>query len=653
MKDIKGRNRIIIEHVYPEIDCGKYPVKRAVGEKVNVSADIYADGHNEIKAVLLHRRKGKKNWEETPMKHVSNDKWEASFITEEMGWYEYTLQGWVDHFSSWQKGLKLKFGANQDIETDLKIGAIMMQKVKETASPKIKKQLDKWISEISEPVHGASATTLMLSDEVTSVMYDNTNRDDATTYDNVLLVEVERKRALFSSWYEVFPRSTSSEQGKHGTFKDVEKMIPLVAKMGFDILYFPPIHPIGVSFRKGKDNSATAEPGEPGSPWAIGSELGGHKAIHPELGTLEDFRNVVKTAADYDLEVALDLAYQCSQDHPYVKEHPEWFTWRPDGQVQYAENPPKKYQDVVAFNFENDDWQNMWKELKSIVDYWIQQGVKVFRVDNPHTKSFGFWEWMIAEIKKDHPETIFLAEAFTRNKVMDRLGKIGFTQSYTYFTWRNSRDEFVQYLHELTRTERREYYRPNFWPNTPDILPVSLQYKNEAAFIARFVMAATLSSNYGIYGPVFEFGLNVPHPEREEYIDNEKYEIKYYDWHSMNRLRKLMANVNKIRKQNTALQTTWNIYFAETHNNQLLCYGKTDDEKQNRIFVAVNMDPNFTQGSMIKVPIDEMGISADRSYDMLDLLTGYRYTWNGEWNYVELNPHIFPVHIFRVEQKAT
>jgi starch synthase (maltosyl-transferring) len=652
MKNIKGRNRIIIEHVYPEIDCGKYPVKRAVGEKVTVTADIYADGHNEIKAVLLHRRKGKKNWEETPMKHLSNDKWEGSFMAEELGWYEYTLQGWVDHFSSWQKGLKLKFGANQDIETELRIGATMMQRAKETAKPKIKKQFDKWISEISEPVHAsASATALMLSDEVTSVMYENTDRADATTYDNILLVEVERKRALFSSWYEVFPRSTSSEQGKHGTFKDVENMIPLVAKMGFDILYFPPIHPIGVSFRKGKDNSATAEPGEPGSPWAIGSELGGHKAIHPELGTLEDFRNVVKTAAGYDLEIALDLAYQCSQDHPYVKEHPEWFTWRPDGQVQYAENPPKKYQDVVAFNFENDDWQNMWKELKSIVDYWIQQGVKVFRVDNPHTKSFGFWEWMIAEIKKDHPETIFLAEAFTRNKVMDRLGKIGFTQSYTYFTWRNSRDEFVQYLHELTRTERREYYRPNFWPNTPDILPVSLQYKNEAAFIARLVMAATLSSNYGIYGPVFEFGHNVPHPAREEYIDNEKYEIKHYDWHSMNRLRKLMSKVNLIRKENPALQTTWNIYFAETHNNQLLCYGKTDDENQNKIFVAVNMDPNFTQGSMIKVPIHEMGISADRSYDMLDLLTGYRYTWNGEWNYVELNPHIFPAHIFRVEQQ--
>jgi starch synthase (maltosyl-transferring) len=654
MKNIKGRNRIIIEHVYPEIDCGKYPVKRVVGESVNVSADIYADGHNEIKAVLLHRRKGKKNWEETPMKHVSNDKWEASFITEEMGWYEYSLQGWVDHFASWQKGLKLKFEANQDIKTELKIGSIMMQKVKEKVKPKIKKQFDKWISAISEPVHSsASATALMLSDEITAAMYENTNRDDATTCENVLLVEVERKRALFSSWYEVFPRSTSSEPGKHGTFKDVEKMIPLVANMGFDILYFPPIHPIGVSFRKGKDNSTTAEPGEPGSPWAIGSELGGHKAIHPELGTLEDFRSVVKTAAGYDLEIALDLAYQCSQDHPYVKDHPEWFTWRPDGQVQYAENPPKKYQDVVAFNFENDDWQNMWKELKSIVDYWIQQGVKVFRVDNPHTKSFGFWEWMIAEIKKVHPETIFLAEAFTRNKVMDRLGKIGFTQSYTYFTWRNSRDEFVQYLHELTQTERREYYRPNFWPNTPDILPASLQYKNEAAFIARFVMAATLSSNYGIYGPVFDFGHNIPHPDREEYIDNEKYEIKHYDWRSMNRLRKLMAKVNLIRKENPALQTTWNIYFAESHNNQLLCYGKTDDRKQNKIFVAVSMDPEFTQGSMIKVPLHDMGISADRSYDMVDLLTGYRYTWSGEWNYVELNPHIFPVHIFRVEQKDT
>ena len=651
MKHIEGRKRVIIESVYPEIDSGKFPVKRAAGEKVEVRADIFADGHNELRAVLLHRKKGKRNWQETPMKPLSNDRWEAFFRTDEMGWYEYTLQGWVDHFKSWQKGIELKYEANQEIHIEMKIGELIMQSARERADARHKSKLDQWIDFINGVENNpAAAIALVLSEEVSEVMYEFTDRRDATTYDKILQVEVERKRALFSSWYEVFPRSTSPEPGRHGTFRDVENILPLVAKMGFDILYFPPIHPIGVSFRKGKDNSPAAEPGEPGSPWAIGGKEGGHKAIHPELGTLEDFHNVVKKAAEYDIEIALDLAYQCSQDHPYVREHPQWFTWRPDGTVQYAENPSKKYQDVLALNFENDDWQNMWKELKSIVDYWIEQGVKVFRVDNPHTKSFRFWEWMISEIKKKHPDIIFLAEAFTRYRLMDKLGKIGFTQSYTYFTWRNNREEFVQYLHELTRTERKEYFRPNFWPNTPDILPASLQYKNEAAFIARLVMAATLSSSYGIYGPVFELGHNVPHPKREEYIDNEKYEIKVYDWQSMTRMRKLIALVNRIRRENPALQTTWNIYFAETHNNQLLCYGKTDDEKQNKIFIAVNMDPDLTQGSWIRVPLHEMGISTTRTYNMHDLLTGQRYNWNGEWNYIELNPLILPVHIFKVEQ---
>ena len=651
MKNIEGRKRVIIENVYPEIECGKYPVKRIAGETVRVSADIFADGHNEIRAVLLHRKKGSRKWNETPMRHISNDKWEAEFRPEEMGWYEYTFQGWVDHFKSWQKGVRLKYEANQEIDVEMKIGAGMMEMAREHAGNTEGEKISPWISFISETEYNPSAAmALVLSDEVSETMYRCTDRKDAATYEKILLVEVERKKALFSAWYEVFPRSTSPEPGRHGTFRDVEKVIPLIAKMGFDILYFPPVHPIGVSFRKGKDNSPAAGPGEPGSPWAIGGKEGGHKAIHPELGTLEDFHSVVKTAADHDMEIALDLAYQCSQDHPYVREHPEWFTWRPDGSVQYAENPPKKYQDVLAMNFENDDWQNMWRELKSVVDYWIEQGVKVFRVDNPHTKAFRFWEWMIAEIKKKNPDVIFLAEAFTRYKVMDRLGKIGFTQSYTYFTWRNSRQELVQYLQELTKTHRREFFRPNFWPNTPDILPESLQYKNEAAFIVRLVMAATMSSNYGIYGPVFELGLNVPHPKREEYVDNEKYELKNYDWHSMTRMRKLMALVNRIRRENPALQTTWNIYFAETHNERLLCYGKTDDDKQNRILVAVNLDSEYTQGGWIKVPLHEMDISSERTYYMHDLLTGQRHNWNGEWNWVELNPHIFPVSIFKVEQ---
>ena len=651
MKNIQGRERVIIENVYPEIDCGKYPVKRVAGEIVQVSADIFADGHNEIRAVLLFKMKQQRKWDEVPMKHISNDRWEAAFKPSETGHYQYTIKGWIDHFTTWQKGFKLKYEANQEIDIELKIGALMMKAAIKNASPKFRKKLNKWIEYITDPAYDpAAAAALVLSDEVSETMDICSDRIDASVYEKVLRVEVERKKALFSSWYEVFPRSTSTVPGKHGTFRDVERILPLIDKMGFDILYFPPIHPIGSSFRKGKDNAPEAKKGEPGSPWAIGSKEGGHKAIHSGLGSLEDFRRLVKKAEGYGIEIALDLAYQCSQDHPWVKEHPEWFMWRPDGTVQYAENPPKKYQDVLPLNFENDDWQNMWRELKSVVDYWIEQGVNVFRVDNPHTKSFGFWEWMISEIKERHPQVIFLAEAFTRNKLMDKLGKIGFTQSYTYFTWRNSPQEFVDYLNELTRTERREYYRPNFWPNTPDILPVSLQHKNEAAFIARLVMAATMSSNYGIYGPVFEFMQNVPHPLREEYIDNEKYEIKHYDWETMTRMRKLIALVNRIRKDNPALQTTWNIYFAEVQNDQLLCYGKTDDEKANKIFVVVSMDTVNTQGSWIKVPLKEMGIPADSAFEMHDLLTGNRFKWSGEWNYVELNPGIFPAHIFKIEQ---
>jgi starch synthase (maltosyl-transferring) len=651
MKDVKGKERVIIENVYPEIDCGHFSIKRVIGEYVAVTADIFADGHNEIKSILLHRKRGDKIWEETIMKQFPNDKWEAVFKVSEKGCYEYTIKSFIDHFASWQKGFKIKFEANQDIAVELKIGLGLIIEARSRADSKLKKKLDKWIDFINDVEDNpASAAALVLSEDLSQVMYECADDSNATTYKKILRVEVERKRALFSSWYEVFPRSTSPVSGRHGNLRDVEKIIPLVAKMGFDILYFPPIHPIGTSFRKGKDNSPLAKPGEPGSPWAIGSHEGGHKAIHPELGSLEDFKKLIKKAAAYNLEIALDLAYQCSQDHPYVKEHPQWFTWRPDGTVQYAENPPKKYQDVLPINFENDDWQALWKELKSIVDYWIEQGVSIFRVDNPHTKSFIFWEWLISEIKKDYPDVIFLAEAFTRNKVMARLGKIGFTQSYTYFTWRNSREEFELYMHELTRTEQREYYRPNFWPNTPDILPISLQYKNEPAFIARLIMAATLSSNYGIYGPVFELCYNVPHPKREEYINNEKYELKNYDWKTMTRMRKLIALVNTIRKENPALQTTWNIFFAETQNSSLLCYGKTDDEKQNKIFVVVNMDPEFTQQSWIKIPMAELGISADHPYDMIDLLTDNHYRWHGEWNFVELNPLIFPAHIFRIEQ---
>ncbi len=649
MNQQEGRQRAIIEKVYPEIDCGKYHIRRAVGESVKVSANVFADGHDVVKALLLFRKKGEKKWEEVIMTPGFNDRWEATFKTRELGWYEYTIEGWVDHFFSWQKGIKAKFEANQRMDVELQIGIDMMQDAKNRATPQQVEQFDKWPEQLKAFLDNAEAISLFLSDQVSETMFLCADRRDAYRYPP-LLCEVERKKALFSTWYEVFPRSTAPEPGRHGTFKDVENLLPVVAKMGFDVLYFPPVHPIGTSFRKGKDNAPDAQPGEPGSPWAIGNTDGGHKAIHKELGTMNDFTALVEKAREMDIDIALDIAYQCSPDHPYVKEHPQWFRWRPDGTVQYAENPPKKYQDVLPINFENDDWKNLWQELKSVFDFWIDKGVHIFRVDNPHTKSFRFWHWCITEIKKEHPDIIFLAEAFTRPRVMEQLAKIGFNQSYTYFTWRNTRWEFEQYLTELTKTEMREYYRPNFWPNTPDILPASLQNKGEAAFIARAILAGTLSSNYGIYAPVFDFGYNMAHPLREEYIDNEKYEIKHWDWEQPTRIRYFLTELNRLRRENPALQTTWNIHFAQCDNDNLLVYGKIDDEATNPMIIAVNLDSVHTQGAWVKLPLHELGIDPWKPFWVHDQLSGHKYHWEGEWNFVELAPEKIPAHIFKVEQ---
>ncbi len=482
-------------------------------------------------------------------------------------------------------------------------------------------------------------------------MYDNRDRETAYPYDRILEVRVERKKALFSAWYEFFPRSASPERGKHGTFKDCENVLPEVSKMGFDVIYFPPIHPIGRSHRKGLNNATDAEEGDPGSPWAIGAKEGGHKAIHPELGTMEDFQRLVKKAKDMDIEIALDFAIQCSPDHPYVKEHPQWFKWRPDGTVQYAENPPKKYQDVLPVNFETEDWKNLWKELKSIVEFWIDKGVRIFRVDNPHTKTFLFWEWCIKEINAKHDGIIFLAEAFTRPRVMEELAKIGFNQSYTYFTWRNTKEEFVEYLTQLTKTEMREYYRPNFWPNTPDILPISLENQHEPSFLIRLILAGTLSSNYGIYGPVFEFGHNEAFPGKEEYNHSEKYEIKHWDWPRRTKIKEVISILNRVRNENEALQSTWNIEFEDTDNDQLLCYSKISQNGNNKILTVVSLDPHHAQSGWVKVPLHRLGIEPQEFFSVTDLLTGSSYVWQEEWNYVELHPQAIPAHILKVETK--
>jgi starch synthase (maltosyl-transferring) len=648
---IEGRRRIIIENIKPEIDCGIFPTKRVIGEKVIVQADIYSDGHDSVSGLLLYKKHGDSGWKESPMRSIENDRWRGEFIVEEPGMYYYTLQGWIDHFKTWQKDLRKKFDAGQDISVDILIGLQYIEEASARALDEEKKKLKKFADLLRSETDREEVFLLAMSKEVNEVMERYADRQFATFYEKQLPVFVDRKKALFSSWYEIFPRSCASQPDRHGTFKDCEAFLPEIQRMGFDVLYLPPIHPIGKTNRKGKNNSLLVDPNDIGSLWAIGSDEGGHKAVHPELGTIEDFTRLIDKAKEYGIEIAMDLAFQCSPDHPYVKEHPEWFRWRPDGSVQYAENPPKKYEDIISLNFETERWEELWNELKSIVIFWIENGVRIFRVDNPHTKPFAFWEWLITGIKRDYPDVIFLSEAFTRPKVMYRLAKIGFTQSYTYFTWRNTKLELMQYINELAQTDIREYFRPNFWPNTPDILPEHLQYGGRPAFMIRLVLAATLSSNYGIYGPAFELGIQEAISGKEEYLNSEKYEIKNWDWDKEGNLRDFIARLNTIRRENPALQSTYNIQYYESDNDNLIFYGKATDDLSNIILIVVNLDPFHTHSGWLKVPIYTFGINPNQPYLVHDLIGDDKYIWQGERNYVEINPHVSPAHIFRIRKR--
>lgn len=647
MNTTQGRKRVIIAHVSPRIEEGQYAAKAVIYENITISADIFADGHDELAASVLVRHAADKRWTEIPMKLTVNDHWEAVFKPDKTGRYQFRLQGWIDHFSTWQTNTRKKLDAALNIEVELQTGAAMAGKAAAAASPADKRVLMEW-AEMLNTAETAEGLLSLPDRNIGEVMGRYRDKSLLSLYPEVLEIEVERKKALFSTWYELFPRSASSEAGKHGTFRDVKKLLPRIARMGFDVLYLPPIHPIGEEKRKGRNNSLEAGPDDPGSPWAIGNRKGGHKAIHPQLGTLKDFRELVREAGKQGIEIALDIAFQCAPDHPYAAQHPKWFKWRPDGTVQYAENPPKKYEDILPLDFESEDWQGLWEELKSVVEYWIDKGVNIFRVDNPHTKSLHFWEWMIHEIKAKHPQVIFLAEAFTRPRIMERLAKAGFTQSYTYFTWRNTKRELEEYMRELTKTNRKFYLRPNFWPNTPDILPPFLSAGGENAHIIRLVLAATLSASYGIYGPVYEFCIHTPYPTKEEYAENEKYQIRHWDWDRYTRLGELITRINRIRNAHPALQTTWNIEFAETSNEQIICYGKADQEAGDRLIIAVNLDPFNMQAAHVKIPIAALGIPAGSSYLVKDLISGNRYQWQGEWNYVQLNPQELPAHVFEV-----
>lgn len=641
--------RIMIERVSPQIDEGRFPVKRVVGEAVVVRADVYADGHDQVAATLLYRPVTATEWQEIRMKDLGNDLWIASFSMTQKCDYLYTVRGYINDFLSWRKDFGKRVEAGQDVAVDLKIGIGIVTQTVQRLSGVSAKELASLLKGLQHKDHSKALETA-LSRELLDIMEANLDPGKSYTYPRELRAQVDDARARFSAWYEFFPRSWSPVAGKHGTFKDCERILPEIAGMGFDVIYFPPIHPIGIKFRKGKNNATSCQPSDVGCPWAIGNKDGGHKSVHPDLGTLADFRSLVVSAGKQGMQVALDIAFQCSPDHPYVGEHPEWFKWRPDGTVQYAENPPKKYEDVLPFNFDTADRMGLWTELKSIFLFWAEQGVTIFRVDNPHTKPFEFWDWVIAEVRKKYPQAVFLAEAFTRPKIMYRLAKGGFNQSYTYFTWRNTKKEFEEYLGELARTEVAEFFRPNFWPNTPDIFPEQLQYGGRPAYAMRAVLAATMSSNYGVYGPAFELCLKEALPGKEEYLDSEKYELRQWDWDRPGNIKDLLSRLNTIRGENPALQLTRNIRFCLVENENLLAYYKATGDYGNIIIVIVNLDPYHVQSGWLTVPMVELGIKTGHPYTAEDLLTGQKYLWQGERIMIQLDPQNIPAHVIRVRQ---
>lgn len=698
MKPADGRKRVVIEGVSPQIDAGVHPVRRICGNTLLVSAAIFADGKDEIAARVLYRHASEKRWRFAPMRAIGNDLWNGAFVLDELGAWSFTILSWVDHFATWVNDLKkrlaaqnhpeladaiaaasadagagLSIGSNpatQDIALALRSGAALVDEAAARAQGNDAKRMSEMAREMELlATEQRDIFDEPFNEELQLLMARYPDLTHATRFEPELPVWVEREGAQFSSWYELFPRSASPIPGQHGTLNDVERQLPEIAAMGFDVVYMPPIHPIGRAFRKGPNNSTVAPPDAPGSPWAIGDravlacaqlgaeaagDCGGHKSIHPQLGTFADFDRLVNSARSQGIEIALDIAFQCSPDHPWVTEHPEWFVIRPDGSIQYAENPPKKYQDIYPLNFESPDWRGLWDELYSVFEFWVEHGVRVFRVDNPHTKAFPFWEWCLSMLKSQYPDVIFLAEAFTRPQVMYGLAKRGFTQSYTYFTWRNSKVELQTYLEELTRPPISEFFQPNFWPNTPDILHRTLQEGGRPAFMHRVILAATLSSSYGIYGPAYELAENVPamrqegKGQSEEYLNSEKYQIRQRDRNAPGSLVPLITALNKIRNANRALHSNDSLHFHAIDNPQLICYSKSTPGFENTVLVVVNLDSFNEQTGWTDLDLDRLGIAANESFQVQDLLNGPSYMWNDRKNYVALRPGVQPAHIFRV-----
>ncbi len=645
------QNPILIEKVTPSVDNGVFAPKAIVGETIVVEADIFKDGLDLLRAQIKSRHEKEKGWNTSVMHPTENDRWRGSFTVKEKGRTYFTVEAWVDPLATWIEQTKKKCLANQTVSNEVSEGGKLFGELLQKLPAAEIKKAEGWLAalEKSNGIYDEVLRLLKMPLIQEWVEHYPLYRRHSTLEPALSLI-VDRKKAEFSAWYELFPRSQGKKSGVHGTFRDCVARLDDIEKMGFDVIYLPPIHPIGMTKRKGKNNALLAQPQDPGCPWAIGNKEGGHKAIHPELGTLEDFKKFIQEGQKRGIEIALDLAFQCSPDHPYVKEHPDWFYRYPDGHIHFAENPPKKYEDIYPLNFNCEEKEALWEELKSVVIYWVEQGVKIFRVDNPHTKPFKFWQWLIAEVRHEHPEVIFLAEAFTRPKPMNYLAKLGFTQSYTYFTWRNTKQELREYLEELTQTEMKNYFRGNFFANTPDILHEYLQTGGVAAFKIRALLAATLSSNWGIYSG-FELCENTPkHPGSEEYFNSEKYEIKVRNWDQPGNIKNFIAKLNGIRKENVALQQTKNLTFFTTRNDQVLAYGKKTADNQNCLVVVVNIDPHHTHEDLVSLPLNQFGLEPWQTYQMKDLLSGEKYHWKGGDNYIRLNPAVSPAHIFELKK---
>jgi starch synthase (maltosyl-transferring) len=644
----QNQERVIIENISPCIDCGIFALKTIAQQPVFVEADILADGHDHLCAVLQFKAKSDNKWSEILMSPLGNDRWGTTMLADKEGTFEYFIESWVDWPLNWLFGTRKKIDADQHVKSELLEGAEYITDILKNLKGKAKTAAESWIALLENEATYNEALELVKSDELLQLLFDNPTKLLAAK-SQILPWKVERKKALFSTWYEFFPRSASEIEGKHGTFKDCEKLLPRVAAMGFDTLYFPPVHPIGEVNRKGKNNATDALTGDVGSPWGIGSQHGGHMSLHPELGNEADFKSMVDTAKSLGIEIAMDFALQAAPDHPWVKSNPQWFKWRPDGTAQYAENPPKKYQDILPIYFETSDWKNLWNELLRVALYWVEEfGISVFRVDNPHTKPFHFWGWLMEKVQEKHPNVLFLAEAFTRPKIMEQLAKQGFTQSYSYFTWRTNKHELTEYVNELTKTERKHYFRANFWPNTPDINPFHLQSGNESIHLQRYALAATLSSNTGVYGPVYEHLVSDAIPGKEEYHDSEKYEFRNWDWKKENNMTRIMKAINLARREMPSLQQTNNIEFLDINNQYLLAFHKWDFEAKDRSLIVVNLDPHYPQNGWVKIPLAQWGIEAGHTVRIYDVVTKDSYVWNEEFCYVELHP-VLPFHIFKVE----